>query len=699
MNKINNNSKKILKENKLGKENKSANKTSALGRKWQTIKSTLGGFVDRYLNNMGLQALIIAVLLELFIESMGHKAVLGGITFLFANPIIFLINVLIIFVTLTPAWLFRRRTFVYSIVSLLWLTIGIANGVVLQLRMTPFTTTDLSFLELGLSILPNYFSTTQTVLLCVALGLVVLFFVLLFIFGPKRKKKVNFKRSLAGILASALILITSIFAGIQTNVMATYFGNLWDAYYQYGVPYCFLNTWLNRGISKPADYSESMVHDALPQKELDTQTSLTQDKKKIDSIPNIVFLQLESFVDPDEIKSLDYEGQVVPFFKELKKNYSSGHLTVPAVGGGTANTEFEVMSGMSVRFFGPGEYPYNSILGDETCETMAYDMKKLGMGTHAIHNHRGAFYNRNTVFPHLGYDTFTSLEYISDIPKTPRNWSRDDVLLDAITGALDSTKTKDYIYTISVQGHGEYPRSRAIEDPAVKVLPNERIGQSLAYAYEYYIQQINEMDQVVKTLTEELESYDEDVVLVLYGDHLPALEMEDEDMATGSSFKTEYVMWSNFEMDKKDQDLATYQLSAYVQEQLGIREGTLTVYHQDNWRKSSTAYYENLELLQYDMLYGDRYIYNGKNPYKPTDMRMGHNAIKINEIVEVGGQYYISGENFTSFSKVSLGDEVLDTIYLSPTVLKLLEDVDPADVVKLKVSQVEKNKEILSTTE
>jgi len=689
-----------LKIRKLKKDNKVVQVFEKVKGGLQKFWAPIGNFSRKYLSNMAIQAGIIALLLELFIESMGHKSVFGGIVFLFTSPLVFVLNTLIIFTTLSIAWLFRRRIFVYSIISLLWLAIGVANGIILQYRMTPFTTTDLSFLELGISILPNYFTRQQIIFLCIVIAIAILAFVALFIFAPRRRERVNFKRSLAGILVSILILTGASVTAVRTGITATYFGNLWDAYSDYGVPYCFINTSLNKGISKPTGYSGDMVADALSKKELAKQTSETASEKKIEGFPNIIFLQMESFIDPEEIKNMEYSGKVVPYYKELKDNYSTGHLTVPAVGGGTANTEFEVMSGMSVRFFGPGEYPYKSILKKQTCETMAYDVKKLGMSTHAMHNHRGAFYNRNTVFPNIGYDTFTSLEYMNYVSKTPRNWSRDDVLIGELLGAMKSTDTKDYIYAISVQGHGDYPRKRIIEDPDITVTSNgEELSQGLKNAYEYYIQQINDMDQFLKNLTKEFEKYNEDVVLVLYGDHLPALDMEDKDMVTGSTYKTEYVIWSNYELPKKDRDLQAYQLSAYIQERIGMCEGTLTVYHRNNWHKPENSYLKNLELLQYDMLYGKKYVYGETNPFEPVKMKMGFREIKVNEILEVGSQYYISGEGFTSFSKVSLNGKILDTIYLSPTVLKLQEKVDPSKVSELKVSQVEKNKEILSTTE
>ena len=78
---------------------------------------------------------------------------------------------------------------------------------------------------------------------------------------------------------------------------------------------------------------------------------------------------------------------------------------------------------------------------------------------------------------------------------------------------------------------------------------------------------------------------------------------------------------------------------------------------------------------------------------------MGVKTIKIKEVVQVGEKYYIKGQNFTEFSKISLDGKALKTVYLSPTLLLLNEEVDPEDASRMKVSQVEKNKEILSTTE
>ena len=75
----------------------------------------------------------------------------------------------------------------------------------------------------------------------------------------------------------------------------------------------------------------------------------------------------------------------MPVFTSLKDNYSSGYLLTPSFGAGTANTEFEVLTGMSMDYFGPGEYPYTTIMRETTSESAAYDLKDYGYATHAIH--------------------------------------------------------------------------------------------------------------------------------------------------------------------------------------------------------------------------------------------------------------------------------------------------------------------------
>ena len=645
-------------------------------------------------------AAIWAIILNLLIETLGRfptTTIWGGLQFMVQEPLIFLYNTMIIFATLVIASIFKRRLFVFTVITIFWLIIGIVNGVILTQRMTPFTVKDLSILDDGITIVTNYLSTAQIVMAAAGVVFAIGLLVLLYIKGPKKALPVKWKRNLIGIVIviGATFGMTSYMIG--SGKVETFFGNLAYAYRDYGVVYCFTNTWLNTGISKPEGYSEESILDIFSQEELgDDNAMLLEQKDEDEKHPNIVFLQLESFIDPMTIESIGLDKEACPNFRKLVENYPSGQLTVPACGAGTANVEFEVMSGLSVKFFGPGEYPYKSVLKEKTLETIAYDLKSLGYSTHAIHNHRAVFYNRNTVFANMGMDTFTSIEYMNNVEKTPKNWAKDDVLVECMLDALNSTQQRDMIYTISVQGHGKYPSEQVLSDPEVKV--TSAPTEELKWKFEYYVNQIYEMDQFIGKLVEEFEKYDEPIVLVMYGDHIPAIDLTEEDLENGNLYGTEYVIWSNFGLEGDDEDMYSYQLTSHVLEMLDMQIGTIFTYQQNH--KNSETYLSDLKALGYDMLYGKQYIYGGENPFERVDMKMGVNDIKIESVVKIGDKYYIKGQNFTEYSKITLDGETLDTIYLGENILGLLEDVNPEDADRMKVSQIErKGKEILSTTE
>lgn len=654
----------------------------------------------KFYKNSFAYAAVWALLLNLLIETLGRfptAGIFGGLTFMVHSPLVFLYNALILYATLVLASLSKRRVFFFTIISLFWLGIGIINGVILTQRMTPFTVKDLSNLNDGLTIVTNYLSKYE-IIGAIAAGLIAVgLLVLLFIKGPQKRDGVKRKRNLVAVLlVIAFTFLSSSFV-IRAGIVQTFFGNLAYAYRDYGVVYCFVNTWLNTGISKPDGYSKEEILSIFDKKELgDDNAMLLTQKDEDEEHPNILFLQLESFIDPMTIQSITLSQDPCPNFRRLMQTYSSGELTVPACGAGTANVEFEVLTGLSVKFFGPGEYPYKAVLKEKTGESLAYDLDSLGYTSHAIHNHRAVFYNRNSVFANMGFDTFTSMEYMKNVEKTPKNWAKDDVLTECITDALDSTDGRDMIYTISVQGHGKYPTEQVIRNPRIEVTAAP--SEELKWKYEYYVNQIYEMDQFIKALTDTLAKREEPTVLVMYGDHIPALDMTEDDLESGNLYGTQYLIWDNMGLKKDDENLHAYQLAAHVMEMLDMQVGTIFTYQQNH--KNSETYLADLKALGYDMLYGKYYIYGGTNPFKPTNLKMGVNDITIDEIVKIGDKYYIKGRNFTQYSKVTLDGKELKTIYLGENVLGLLEDVDPDDADKMKVSQIEnKSGEILSTTE
>ena len=613
------------------------------------------------------------------IEAISRHSFTEAWDYMTGKPLVFAYNAGLIFTTSLIVYLFRRRCFWRVLIAIFWLLLGITNGVILANRVTPFTGPDLHLLTDGMAILNKYLPSWGVIVALIVLGFFVILLLGLLIKGPKYTRKVKFRYDLLLVVVGILAFAGITQLALEKRVLSNYFGNIAFAYEDYGYPYCLAVTIFDTGISCPRDYSESEI------KRIEsTEDNLPETKEG--THPNIIFVQLESFFDPELVNYLKLSEDPIPNFRKLMKEYSSGYYKVPAVGAGTANTEFESITGMSLHYFGPGEYPYKSILKETTCESAPYVLKNLGYTTHAVHNNEANFYGRRSIFPNLGFDTFTSAEYMpEEDDKNPFGWTKDEVLTDEIIKCLDSSEGPDYIYTISVQGHGAYPEEELLDDPEIKV--TGAATEEKNTQWEYYVNQIHEMDKFVKELTDALADYPEDVVLVMYGDHLPTMGLTVEDLKNKYLFQTEYVMWNNFGMEKKDVNLAAYQMAAEVMDRVGIHEGTVFRYHQA--RRNTRNYQVDLETLQYDLLYGEKYSYGGVNPFERTKMRMGLYDVSLDSMELVSDTdftYRLKGTNFTPSSQVKVNGEWIDTVYVNETTL-MISGTELKDFDRISVSQ------------
>ena len=667
------------------------------------MKESIKEFIKKYLYNYCFLCIAAAFLVNFLIECFSRHSIGDAFSYLFHSPIIFIYNSLLILLTLSVTLLVRRKIFILTTISVIWLTGGITNGIVLNNRVTPFTANELKLISSTFDILQKYFTKFEMGLIIIGIVVALIGVVIAFFKAPKSKNKVNYKRNIPILIAGILSFLLLTQGALKTNIISSYFGNIAFAYLDYGFPYCFTNTLLNTGIERPINYSkeniDKLAETLLPTNDTEIDNShlmasndntLVPQKQK----PNIIMLQLESFFDPTHMMNLEFSEDPVPNFRKLKEQFSSGYLHVPSIGAGTANTEFEIISGMNLEFFGAGEYPYKTILRKTTAESINYDLKDLGYSTHAIHNNKGTFYTRQKVFKMLGFDTFTSIEYMNIEETTPTGWAKDKYLTKSIIDALNSTENQDYIYTISVQVHGDYPDT-PIENHS-KITVSGLEDPSRLTSFEYFTNEIHEMDQFIGELINALSLINEDTVLVMYGDHLPTLDIEDGELSNGDIFQTEYVIWNNFGLEKQDTNIEAYQLGAHVLNQLDIHHGTLINYHQQY--QDSADYQQNLKLLQYDMLYGERYIYDGINPYEPTKIKMGVNEISISDVYnDEQGNFIIKGQNFTDYSRLKINDSTYETTYIDPNTL-MVTDYTLNESDTFAIQQVTVTNHVLSTS-
>ena len=629
------------------------------------------------------------------VEILSRRDFLSACSFVGGHTGAFLFNAFIVFASLSLVYLFRRRAFFRIIISGFWIILGIINGCILSNRVTPFGFTDLKCInDLFAMINTNYFTAEEATIVVIGLGLFALFCAVLFIKGPRyqgRIHKIVVLASIVSVMFIGLPVTTS--AAQNANIVASYFSNIAQSYENYGFIYGFSSSVVDRGMSKPDDYTEEHVAEITDKVDSTKQeTTVTKD-----DAPNIICVLLESFCDPDEIKFLHYNDDPIPTFHKLEENYSTGYLTVPVVGAGTANSEFEVLTGMSMQYFGTGEYPYKTILKKTDCESTAADLASIGYGTHAVHNNGGNFYSRVNAFSMMGFDTFTSKELMNIQTYTPNgSWATDDILVDETIKTLDSTPNQpDFTYTITVGTHGDYPKEQVIENP--KYTANGAFDEETKNQWTYYINQLNEVDTFMADLIDKVSKRDENTVIVFFGDHLPTMGLQDSDMRSGDIYKTKYVTWNNMGLEKQDADLYAYQLMASITNSVGIHEGTILNYHQT--QMNSSDYLDGLENLQYDILYGDRYCYNGEDKYPATDIVMGIDPVTVDSATNSIGdsEVIIRGSNFTKWSKVFVNGSKVNTIFSGPSCLIISKDAI-SDGDTLQVNQMGSNNTVFRSS-
>ncbi len=685
------------------------------------------------------------------IEWISRHSFVEACYFVVDRNLVFLYNSLIVFASLTLVYIVRRRAVFRTIICAFWVFLGTINGCILAKRVSPFSFTDLKMVGDLFTMQSNYFTAFEAAVVIAGVTVFLIFLVILWIKGPKFTGHPHRLASVAMIFGVILMLPNVTNAAVSNNILTSYFENLAQGYKDYGFVYSFSASVLDRGMSAPEDYSEESVSAVLSKvqgsraleadnaggssqvpfreqgdegiaAEGATASLQKQESKKTTSpemgeqqedsskvrtaqserkeipeesdgadfeYPNIICVLLESFVDPELINFLEMSEDPIPNFHALYENYSSGYLDVPVVGAGTANTEFEILTGMGMQFFGLGEYPYKTILKKTNCESIASDLKTIGYGAHVVHNNGGNFYSRRNAFSMMGFDTFTCKEMMDIRDYTPLGtWPTDDILVGEVEKSLDYTPDQpDFVYTITVEAHGDYPHEQVRENPDIVVTGPEDEGWR--YAWEYYVNQLHEVDEFIGDLIAMLEKRDEKTIVVMFGDHLPTMGLTEEDMATGSLFKTQYITWNNFGLEKQDADMTSYQLLADITKRIGIENGTMFTLHQNRDRYTDQEEYQrDMELLQYDILYGEHYVYNGGNPYPASDLVMGTQDVVVKNVTETEEYFYISGENFTKWSKAFVDDSRVSTGYISSKLLRIDKESLPEGYHKLVVNQL-----------
>ena len=329
-------------------------------------------------------------------------------------------------------------------------------------------------------------------------------------------------------------------------------------------------------IIPPSEYTP----DAIPIET--TDTAIPTDP---DNYPNVLFIMNEAFADLRVISSFNGDDSVMPFFDSMAAlpTVGKGNLHTSIYGGNTANTEFEVLTGVSMYHLPYDTTAYNLYLNSETHSLAGY-FSDLGYQTVAFHPSAATNYNRIHVYPNLGFQKAFFQEDYDDLD-TLRTFTSDGSNYEKVIGFFEE-KPKDkplFLFNVTVQNHGpfdmedsNFERKVLLDDPALSVT-------------EQYLSCLKYSDEALQQLLTYLEDYPEPVAVVFFGDHQAKIddafyeslfgksiqELSEEEAAM--RFIVPYMIWTNYGLQLEDDvSMSANYLGAYLIEQLGLPQ---TEYH------------------------------------------------------------------------------------------------------------------------
>ena len=311
--------------------------------------------------------------------------------------------------------------------------------------------------------------------------------------------------------------------------------------------------------------------------------------------PNVIVIMSEAFFDPTVLPNISFSQNPVPNFHRLTENHLSGSLVVPTFGGGTANTEFEFLGGSPHVFFGtrwyvPFENSFRYFYTDITT-TLPWMFRLGGYRTVGVHTFWGDFFNRNRIYPRIGFDTFISADDMPDAVYKG-DFISDKYFTDRIIEQIllaEQVSDPLFLFGISMQNHWPYLESR-YDSMVLDVfsespyLNSEEIG-----IMNTFIQGIFDADKQLGRLIEFVENRETPTIVVFFGDHLPIMGTHDhrifeklgflstqdewewnlQDLQ--NAYKSHYMVWANFELGLECfGTISAFVLGALVAEASGI---------------------------------------------------------------------------------------------------------------------------------
>lgn len=462
------------------------------------------------------------------------------------------------------------------------LVFGLVNHYVMEFRSTPFVPWDIYSVRTAASVAGNYdFMPSMRVWIVTAVfaaGIILLHFL-------------NLRLSVGWLwrLAPSAALF---------GILAVFVNALQDEDFQirhYLYPYLFTPAYMTKVngmavtfamdlayvvVEKPSGYSSAEARELL--EDYDVRAEAAAQDAGTQDLPNIIVVMNEAFSDLGVLgdgftTNMDY----MPYVHRLQlgqENTITGTLHVSVCGGNTANTEFEFLTGNTMAFFPAGSIPYQQYVKSET-PSLASHLQDLGYATYAVHPYNASGWDRDKVYPLLGFERFDSLRTFVN-PGYVRSYVSDESDYDKVISLYESKPDGRpvFIFNVTMQNHGSYTEAYNNFAPDVK----SNAGTN--YALQQYLSLVKLSDEKFEELVSYFAGQKEKTVLVFFGDHQPADQIarpvwaadgvNDQTLTTEQEqlrYEVPYVIWANYEIGSETgRDTSVNYLAAEVLEAAGV---------------------------------------------------------------------------------------------------------------------------------
>lgn len=404
-------------------------------------------------------------------------------------------------------------------------------------------------------------------------------------------------------------------------------------YYNNGFIGGFLFNLKVEAMVEPKGYSKAKIAE-LTQKYQEIAEEINQNRSGPIKNTNIIYIMNESFSDPLALNGMEIAKDPIPLTRHLMENNRSGSILSQGYGGGTANIEFEALTGFSMEPMNPQlTTPYTQLLAKVTnFPSIVSYLNEQNYQTTAIHPYNTSMYKRQNVYQSLGFQNFINEANMKNTEKMESNpYISDKAAYQEVLDTLEASKGSNFIHLVTMQNHMPYGSKYVSSEYEVSGTENDQITSN-------YLKDLSYSDQALDNFIKQIDELAEPTIVVFWGDHLPSVygDVIFNQNSLDKMHETPLLIYSN--VNKKDKELGMISPIYFAPELLEVANADIT------------GFYALLNQLQSNLPAFEKEMYLEKNAEK---MKKSVNELS-QETQALLADYYMIQYDITTGKKYSL---------------------------------------------